>query len=99
MAAVVDHYRQGDYEAALAEAKLLQMPRFFASYMLLAMCYGQLGREREGHAACDKLLELVPDIGAYVREFLTAWNMPEDLIDNIVDGLRKAGLRVPDQTG
>lgn len=96
VAAVVDHYRRGDYEAALAEAKQLQMPQFFAAYMLLAMCYGQLGREREGHAACDKLLELVPDIGAYVRDFLAAWNMPEDLIDNIVDGLRKAGLRVPD---
>ncbi len=95
-AAVVDFYRRGDYEAALAEAKLGQMPAFYVSYILLAMCYGQLGREREGLAACDRLLELAPDIGAHVRDFLAAWNAPDDLIDHAIEGLRKAGLRIPD---
>ncbi|WP_299615278.1 hypothetical protein [Pelagibius sp.] len=96
-AAVADHYRKEEFEAALAEAKQIQMPEFFANFMMLAMCYGQLGRDREGRSACDKLLELAPDFSERAWDFLAAWNMSEELSGQIVDGLRKAGLRIPDR--
>lgn len=96
-AAVVDHYRKGDYKSALASAKLAHVPLLFSSHMMLAMCYGQLGRDAEGRTACDRLLELAPDITERVRDTLAAWNLADDIIDHAVDGLRKAGLTIPDR--
>ena len=96
-AAVADFYRQGDYEAALAEAKQIQMPGFFLTYQALAMCYGQLGREREGRNACDKLLEIDPGFAEHVWDYLAAWNMSDELTLHMVEGLRKAGLGIADR--
>ena len=45
-AVLYDHYHKGEYEAALSKAKLLQMPDFYATHLILAMCYGQMGRHR-----------------------------------------------------
>ena len=96
VAGVIYHYRKRDYEASLAEAQQIQMPEFYWNYVRLAMCYGQLGRDREGQAACEKLLELAPDFAERVWDYLAAWNLPEDFARQVVDGLRKAGLRVSD---
>ena len=96
IAALVNHYRKGDYAAAYAEAKQVNMPEFFWTYVFFAMCCGQLGLDREGRAACDKLLELVPDISEAVWDRMAAWNFPRELADHVVDGLRKAGLPVAD---
>ena len=96
-AALFDHYRKGDYAAALAAAKLVRTPDFFMTHLLQAMCYGQLGQDQEGSAACDKLLELAPDAPEQVWGYLFAWNLSEELVHHVVEGLRKAGLRVPDR--
>ena len=96
-AALFDHYRKGEFEAALAEAREFQAPEFFLSYVFLGMCYGQLGQEREGRAACDKLLERDPAFLENVWGYLRAWNLADDLALLMVDGLRKAGLRVPER--
>ena len=98
VAAFMDHYRKGEYEAALAEAKRVQMPDFHWGYAMVAMCCGQLGRDREGRAACDKILSLAPEVDKHMWHQIAFWNMPEDLAEHIVEGLRKAGLRVPDRS-
>lgn len=95
-AAVFDHYRKGAYEAALAEVKQVRMPDFFLWYLMLAMCHGQLGQDREGRAACDKLLELAPDCPERAWDYLASWNLSADICRQVMDGLRKAGLRVPE---
>ena len=96
-AAVLDRYHKGEYEAALAEAQQIQMPEFYWTYVLLAMCYGQLGREREARAACDTLIELAQDFAEQAWDHLAAWNFTEDLAQHMVDGLRQAGIRIPDR--
>ena len=96
-ARVVDHYRQGAYEAALAKAKLIQMPDFFFGYAMIAMCCGQLGLDREGRRACDRLLELAPEFPDKIWDSLGAWNLPHEIIEQVAEGLRKAGLPVPDR--
>lgn len=96
-AAVLRHYRKGEYESALAEANQIQMPGFYPSFVKIAMCCGQLKRDREGRAACDKLLELVPNFSEVVWDYLATWNMHEDFAQHLVDGLRKAGLQIPDR--
>lgn len=95
-AAVIDFYRKGQYEAALAEALQLRMTGFFWNYLALAMCYGQLGRENEARTACDMLLEVAPDIATQIWPSLSFWNLPLELMQAVAEGLRKAGLQVPD---
>ena len=95
-AAVFDHYRQGRYDKALARAKQLQLPQLYLCQMMLAMCHGQLGQEREGRAACDKLLELAPGFAASFWRTLEGWNVSDEIAAQIAEGLRKAGLRVSD---
>lgn len=95
-AAVVDFYRKGQYEIALDHALQLRMTGFFWNYMALAMCYGQLGREREARSACDTLLEVAPEFATQIWQYLAFWNLPLDLLQSVAEGLRKAGLQVPD---
>ena len=97
VAAVLDHYRKGEYEASLAEAKRVQVPDFHWGFVMVAMCCGQLGWDREGRAACDKILGLAPEIGKHMWRQLAFWNMPQDLAEHVVEGLRKAGLSIPDR--
>ena len=93
-AAVFDHYRKGDYEAALAKAKQLRMPEFYWTYVVLAMCCGQLGRADEAHAACRKLQELSPKAEEQLWDRLAVWNLHPDLARQVAEGLRKAGLPI-----
>ena len=95
-AATLDHYHKGDYEAALAEAKLIQSPGLVWNFVILAMCCGQLGRAQEARAACDKLLELAPDFAEQAWMLLAAWNFPEDF--SATNGRRPAQgrARIPD---
>jgi len=48
-------------------------------------------------AAADRLLSLVPNYATWVRDDYRRWHFAKDLIDHIIDGLRKAGLDVPDE--
>ena len=91
-----DHYRQGRFEEALAEAKQLRMPAFYWTHMALAMCYGQLGRIEEAQAARVRLLQVSPDVADRLLERLAFWNMPKGLIELVLDGLGKAGLVLPE---
>ncbi len=98
-AAVLDHYHKGEYEAALAEAKQFRMPGLFWHFVLLAMCYGQLGRDKEARAACEELTAIAPEFAEQAWAFLTAWNFQDDFLQAVVEGLRKAGLTVPESAG
>jgi hypothetical protein len=43
----------------------------------------------------EELLALRPDFGAVAREEYAKWYSPE-LIEQIIEGLRKAGLEIPE---
>lgn len=92
----VDHYRKGEYEIALAQMLEADAPDFYWTHVCRAINYGKLGRIDEGGAALARLLEIYPDFGARAWDELGQWIYVEDLIADIVDGLRKAGLDVPD---
>lgn len=94
-----DHYRQGAFEAALGKARQVAMPAFHWNHVFVAMCCGQLDRAEEARAACDKILELAPGFEAQVWQGLDAWNLPDDFAELVVDGLRRAGLKIPDRGG
>jgi adenylate cyclase len=92
-----DKYRKGEYGAALREAQQINTPGLFFSFAVLAAAYGQLGREAEAQDAVHKLLELHPTFARNMRKDYAKYNMSDDLIDHLAEGLRKAGLHIPDE--
>jgi len=92
-----DHYRKGEYGEALANARQMNNPALWRQHLVTTMALGQLGREREAQESLSRLVELYPPIAANTRDDFRRWNFSEDLIDHFIDGLRKAGLDVPDE--
>jgi len=86
-------YRQGDYRGALDVALKVNMPGFWRTPFALAVAYGQLGEHDAARRAVRDLLAIRPDFAAVARVELGKWWDPE-LIEHLIDGLRKAGLEI-----
>ena len=84
-----------EYEKAAANfrASLEINPDFGAGHQYLAVTYGLLGREEEARAEVAKALSVSPKF-ADVMVGLPFRNRADLML--FVDGLRKAGLDVPD---
>jgi adenylate cyclase len=94
LAFVVDHYISGRYEEALAEAKKVEAPNIIFTHMALAMAYAALDQEQEAAAALKSILAIDAQYGDHIYADLAKRNLHPDLIQVVVDGLRKAGLAV-----
>jgi adenylate cyclase len=92
LAPFMDYYRRGEFENALAEALKFNYPELFWDPLLRAAALGRLGRQAETNTAIGQLLELVPDFTARGREIISGYVKVDHLVDNIVGGLREAGL-------
>ena len=92
----LDAYRKGDYGAARAFVPKAQQPGNFFGVSLSAALYGQLGDREEAAKALRELLALRPDFAAIAREQFEKWYLP-DLVEQLIDGLRKAGLQIADE--
>jgi TolB-like protein len=91
-------YRQADYRGALDIALKMNMPGVSLMYVALAAVYGQLGEIEAARQAIRELLALRPDFKAAVRtELEKLWD--SELVDRLIDGLRKAGLDAADEKG
>jgi TolB-like protein/Tfp pilus assembly protein PilF len=91
-----DAYRKNDYQGALDFALKVQMPGFWRTNLALAVTYGQLGEGDAARKAVRDLLAIRPDFAATAREELAKWWEPE-LVEHLLDGLRKAGLEIADE--
>jgi adenylate cyclase len=92
-----DYYRRREYETALEEAEKKSMPGFYKSRCILAAVNAQLGRAEAASKHLQKLLALRPDFGKEVRADLDREFVSEDFIEHYLEGLRKAGLEIPDE--
>jgi len=90
-------YGKENYDKALGYALRINLPDFYWTQIHLAAAYGQLGRTAEAKVAIDKLLELYPDFANNAWDEYRAWNAPEAFIRHGHEGLRKAGLDIPDK--
>jgi tetratricopeptide (TPR) repeat protein len=90
-----DAYRKGDYRGALDLAHKVNMPGFWRTQAALAATYGQMGEVESARGAARELLAIRPDFAGVAREELGKWWKPE-LVEDIIDGLRKAGLEIVD---
>lgn len=87
------HFRSGDFEQALAEANKLNLPDWLWQPLTLAATLGQLGRIETAQRAYKHLLAIKPDFEAKADYFINALLMDEVLIEGLIEGLQKAGLK------
>ena len=95
-APALNFYRQGLYAEALEVARKIDAPGWVHNHTILAMIYGQLGWKDEARAATRQLLELDPDFEANAWHELQLRNLPVQMAEHMADGLRKAGLDIPE---
>jgi TolB-like protein/tetratricopeptide (TPR) repeat protein len=89
-----DAYRKGEYRSALEFALKVNMPGFWRTSFALATAYGQLGEREAASSAVKELLALRPAFPLEARGELAKWWEPQ-LVEHLIDGLRKAGLEMP----
>ena len=96
--AFLNAYAQGKYAEALELAVRFNMPGFFHAHALRAAALGQLGQHEAGQQAVEQLLAVRPAFATSVRRDYGIW-WDEKTVEHLVDGLRKAGLKVDDVQG
>jgi tetratricopeptide (TPR) repeat protein len=96
--ATFNAYRKGDYRGALNLALKINMPGVFYTPLALAVANGQLGKRDASGKALRDLLILQPDYAAMAREDLGKW-FDQELVEHLIDGLRKAGLEIAGREG
>jgi adenylate cyclase len=92
----VDDYVKGAYESALRETLKPGFDIGFWGPLLRAAVLGQLGRAAEARAAVSELLKMVPDFPSHGLDLTHRPILSDSIVDALLDGLRKAGLRLKD---
>jgi adenylate cyclase len=87
------NFSLGKYEIAAQQLvdRIARTPGTDASRMLLASCYGHLGRAEDARAAWVELLKVNPDFSLMQRARVLPYKDARDF-QRIADGLAKAGL-------
>jgi hypothetical protein len=52
-----------------------------------------LGRHDEARAECVALLKLLPDFAKRMEQYIDSYGIRDDLVEGLIDGLNKAGIR------
>jgi hypothetical protein len=71
-----------------------QYAGFWQTQLALAVVHAQLGEKDTAYKAVQELLLIRPDFPVVARDELAKWWQPE-LVEHLLEGLRKAGLKVP----
>jgi len=91
LATFLEYYHKGQYEAALAEARIIETGDF-RTPALLAAVNGQLGRVLEAKRALSEMRMLFQGSFDDIKQELIQRNgFAPELADHIVEGLRKTG--------
>ena len=85
--------REGDYETARVLAESETIPQFALFEATRAAIYGQLGKTGLAELSLDRTRQLDPQFDSRALEWFTVQRFPDDLLNPIVEGLRKAGLQ------
>jgi TolB-like protein len=88
----LDYYRRGEYALALTEAQEFNEPDFFWDPLDRSIALSALGRTREARQALNAVLRLQPDFAQHPRRYLKAFVPTDDLLEQMLADLSKAGL-------
>jgi adenylate cyclase len=92
----LDWLRQEEYEQAHLETLNFRRPAVFWDPLAKGSTFGKLGRYEEGKRAVENLLKLKPDFPSGGRILIRHYIKFEELVERVIDGLRKSGLNVED---
>ena len=88
----LEHYHNGRYESALAEAHMIETEDY-RTPVFLAAAYGQLGRPEEAGRAVTEIRAEWSGATDGIRQDLIQRNgFAPELVDRLLEGLRKAGM-------
>jgi adenylate cyclase len=79
----------------LQEALQIKARQVLYGYLATAAAYGQLGDKANAEAALANVLRIEPTYGDRVADDLTKRGLSPYIVRAVIDGLVKAGLRVP----
>ncbi len=94
VARALTELRDGRYDAALIWAQRIDTPNWFIAHVIAAATAGLAGRDDIAARETARLLELYPGFGERARMELSKWQPDPLLLDEILRGLRAAGLDV-----
>ncbi len=87
-------YRERDYRGALELALKVNMPGFWRDSLASAVTYGQLGELGPARNKVQELLTARPEFATTAREECAKWWWEPEMVEHLLEGLRKAGLEV-----
>jgi adenylate cyclase len=91
---VIDLMLRGEYEQALAETRKHKPFRVFWDDAMTAALLGKLGRGDEAQPHMEAVRAQKSDLAARARELMRRSLKIDALIDDLVDGLRSAGMAI-----
>ena len=89
----LDRFHHGDFQNAYETVKLCEESGVWQP-ALAAAVLGKLGREDKAAMHAARLIERKPDFCAHARELLGRSIKVPSLVEDLVDGLRRAGLAI-----
>ncbi len=92
----LDAYRKGDYVSARPFLMKGNPQKNYLMHALLAAVHGQLGESEAAARHLREVLTMMPDFHLIGRGEFAKWYLPE-LVDQLMDGLCKAGLEIRDE--
>jgi adenylate cyclase len=93
-ATTVYYYRLNEFEKAYEEATKYDIPALFWGPMLRAATLGQLERKSDAEKQVSELKILRPDFESKARYLISRYVKEEELVNKIIEGLQKAGLKI-----
>lgn len=90
---ILNAYRLKDYQRAFDLTLKVNMPAFWRTQLMLAVTNARLGHTEPARDAVLELLKIRPDFKEVARTELSKW-WSSELVDNLIEDLRKAGLEV-----
>lgn len=88
------YYRKNIYEKAYKEALKYDIPGMFWGPMLGAACLGQLNRTTKAKHNIAELQKIAPNFETIGKKLLSRFIKEESLVQHVLEGLRKAGLKI-----
>ena len=93
-ATTVYYYGLNEFEKAYEEAVKYDVPALFWGPMLRAATLGQLEMKSDAVKRISDLKVLKPDFENKARFLISRYVKEEELVDKIIEGLQKAGLKI-----
>jgi len=88
------YYRKKAYKKSLLEAEKYLIPSLFWGPMLRVAALGQLNRMDDAKPNIVNLLQLKPEFESKARYLISRFVKEDELVEHLLEGLRKAGLQV-----